>query len=109
MTLGDLKTELQKVIERGSRMAFAEAKALMGKPLIEDHGDPVRDANHYFQTQIELLDSWTEEGDEILHLVVTARDLGRVIGGDVYVRKAGAAEIGDQLYEYVQGVPQPLD
>lgn len=107
MLLESLKRELDKALDKAVAMPFADARAL-GSPLFEDHGDPIRDPNGYFQIQTELLDSWKEGNVETLHLIVVARDQSRAVGGDVYLRSDGVAETGGQKYEYVNGVPQPF-
>jgi hypothetical protein len=107
MLLESLKQELEKALNKAGAMPFADARAL-ASPLFEDHGDPARDPNGYFQIQTELLDSWKERDIETLHLIVVARDQTRAIGGDVYMRTDGVVETGEQKYEYINGVPQPF-
>jgi hypothetical protein len=108
MLLECLKHKLDRALNRAVAMSFADARALVN-PLFEDHGDPARDLNGYFQIQTELLDSWKEEGVETLHLIVIARDQVRAIGGDVYLHSDGRRETSEQRYEYLDGVPRPLE
>ena len=104
-----LVANLRDTIARAAKLTGKEIEALATGPWISDYSDPVDSPQEYWQSQIELLDSWVEDGDEIFHLVVTARDTSRIFGGDVYWRMHGVPQYGETLYEYVNGVPQTLD
>lgn len=108
MNLDELLARLQETLTAATKLSADEVQALSSRPEIRDHSDPVINADKYWQSQVELLDSWVEDDDDVFHLLITARDLQRVIGGDVYWRRRGATQASDRIYEYVNGVPQDL-
>lgn len=110
MELKHLKEQLLAATARLFAWSFDQLASLSGNPWTEEVGVPADLATgSYCQIEAELLDRFVEDGFDTLHITVTASDCARELGTVFFVRQNGQVHWDRKTYQFVGGVPQPVD
>ncbi len=109
MTRADLIQRLRDALQRYAGQPYSRFADLNDEVIHEESGTPSSTPNgDYCHVEIEVLQRWMEGEKEVLHVPVTVDDGFLTFGGDLHFRSDGSVTIGDDLVEFVDGVPRPV-
>lgn len=90
---------------RYAMLPFERFAALKPEQWIDEVGSPnERQSGNYYQVEAELLDYLVEDGVDVLHVSVVARDEYREFGTDLFIYKDGRYRWERQIFEFVNGI-----
>lgn len=109
METSRLKEILNDAIERCMKRPFDWFVALGDEHLFEEVGTPGDKLNSgYCQIEIEILDRFSENDVQVLHVPVTARDEHKQLGADLFFYADGRMRWDKTIYEFRDGIPYPV-
>ena len=100
------------LLDAAARIAnwpFERLEQLAHEQWVEEKGSPGDTASgHYCQIEAELLDRFTEDGVEVLHIPVTVGDGYQQFGTDLFIYRSGRVRWDRKIVEFINGLPRPV-
>lgn len=105
-----IKNLLHNAAIKYAEFPFEHFSNLNEKHLFEEFGLPGENPEaDYCQIEICLLDRFVENGIEVLFVPITASDGYREFGVNLFFYQDGRVRWDERLYEFLDGVPYPVD
>lgn len=105
-----IKSLLRDAVMRYTALPFERLSSLKDEPLLEEVGLPDEKAeSDYCQIEVCLVDRFVENGIDVLHVSIIASGGYREFGVDLFFYQNGRVRWDEKLYEFFDGIPQPVD
>jgi hypothetical protein len=104
MDLDNLKSCLLEAVKRYRAMSFDEIAALGEKRVFEERG--ATGSGFYCQIEVAILDKLIENGVDVLHVPIVARDEENLLSAELFFYANGRVRWNEGIYRYRDGVPE---
>ena len=105
-----LKALLDDAIERYMKQPFEWFTSLGDEHSFDEIGTPSDSMESgYCQIEVEVLDRFVENGVQVLHVPVTARDERKQLEAHLFFYADGRVRWDKTIYELRDGIPHPIN
>ena len=101
---------LRDAATRCAALSFERVESLKRERWFKEIGLPNEaQSGNYCQIETELLDCLVEDGVDVLHVSVMARDEFREYGTSMFIYKDGRFRWDKNIFEFVSGIPNLIE
>jgi len=105
MQIEKLKGKLLDAVERYRVMSFSDVSKLGEKRIFEEEGVP-SSSGFYCQIEVAVLDRLVEDGVDVSHVSVVARDEANMLSAELFFCANGRVRWNGAVYRYKDGIPE---